>query len=45
MLKMDGVSATITIRKLAGTVRLVLLVALTGDALVGQRESYLAAGD
>jgi signal transduction histidine kinase/ActR/RegA family two-component response regulator len=44
MPKMDGVSATMTIRKLAGPERLVPIIALTGNALVGQRESCLAAG-
>jgi CheY-like chemotaxis protein len=44
MPKMGGVSATMTIRKLSGPERLVPIVALTGDALVGQRESCLAAG-
>jgi two-component system, sensor histidine kinase len=44
MPKMDGVAATMTIRKLAGPERLVTIVALTGNALVGQRESCLDAG-
>lgn len=44
MPKMDGVSATMAIRKLTGPERLVPIVALTGNALVGQRESCLAAG-
>jgi len=41
---MDGVSATRFIRKLAGPQRLIPIIALTGNALVGQRESCLAAG-
>lgn len=41
---MDGVTATKEIRCLAGPVRDVPIVALTGNALVGQRENYLAAG-
>jgi CheY-like chemotaxis protein len=44
MPKTDGVAATLTIRKLSGPERLVPIIALTGDALVGQRESCLAAG-
>jgi two-component system, sensor histidine kinase len=44
MPEMDGISATITIRGLAGPERLVPIIALTGNALVGQRESCLAAG-
>jgi PAS domain S-box-containing protein len=44
MPKMDGVAATMTIRKLAGPERLVPIIALTGNALVGQRESCLEAG-
>lgn len=41
---MDGVTATKAIRSLSGPERYVPIVALTGNALVGQRESYLAAG-
>jgi signal transduction histidine kinase/CheY-like chemotaxis protein len=41
---MDGVSATKFIRKLGGPQRLIPIIALTGNALVGQRESCLAAG-
>jgi CheY-like chemotaxis protein len=41
---MDGVSATMAIRKLTGPERLVPIIALTGNALVGQRESCLDAG-
>jgi signal transduction histidine kinase/ActR/RegA family two-component response regulator len=41
---MDGISATLMIRKLAGPERLIPIIALTGNALVGQRESCLAAG-
>jgi two-component system, sensor histidine kinase len=44
MPEMDGVSATMAIRGLAGPERLVPIIALTGNALVGQRESCLAAG-
>jgi CheY-like chemotaxis protein len=44
MPKMDGVSATRSIRGLTGPGRLVPIIALTGNALVGQRESCLAAG-
>jgi two-component system, sensor histidine kinase len=44
MPKMDGVSATMTVRKLPGPERLVPIIALTGNALVGQRENCLAAG-
>jgi signal transduction histidine kinase/ActR/RegA family two-component response regulator len=44
MPKMDGVSATMAIRKLTGPERLVPIIALTGNALVGQRESCLDAG-
>jgi CheY-like chemotaxis protein len=44
MPEMDGLSATRLIRALAGPERLVPIIALTGDALVGQRENCLAAG-
>ncbi|MDB5574890.1 MAG: hypothetical protein JWR80_66 [Bradyrhizobium sp.] len=44
MPKMDGVSATMANRKLTGPERMVPIIALTGNALVGQRESCLAAG-
>jgi CheY-like chemotaxis protein len=44
MPEMDAVSATQIIRGLTGPERLVPIIALTGNALVGQRESCLAAG-
>ena len=44
MPKMDGVTATMMIRGLTGPERLVPIIALTGNALAGQRESCLAAG-
>jgi CheY-like chemotaxis protein len=44
MPEMDGISATAAIRGLSGPQRLVPIIALTGNALVGQRESCLAAG-
>jgi PAS domain S-box-containing protein len=44
MPEMDGVAATIAIRALLGPQRLIPIIALTGNALVGQRESCLAAG-
>jgi CheY-like chemotaxis protein len=44
MPEMDGVSATRIIRELTGPEREIAIVALTGNALVGQREICLAAG-
>jgi PAS domain S-box-containing protein len=44
MPEMDGMSATRAIRNLAGPERTVPIIALTANALVGQRENYLAAG-
>uniref|UniRef100_Q07SC8 Sensory/regulatory protein RpfC n=1 Tax=Rhodopseudomonas palustris (strain BisA53) TaxID=316055 RepID=Q07SC8_RHOP5 len=44
MPEMDGISATRAIRALPGTERNIPIIALTANAFVGQRESYLAAG-
>ncbi|HEY4986580.1 MAG TPA: ATP-binding protein, partial [Bradyrhizobium sp.] len=44
MPEMDGISATKAIRSLPGTERAVPIIALTANALVGQREQYLQAG-
>lgn len=44
MPELDGVSATKAIRGLDGNVRAVPIIALTANALVGQREACLAAG-
>jgi CheY-like chemotaxis protein len=41
---MDGVSATQAIRALAGAVSGIPIIALTGNALIGERERCLAAG-
>jgi two-component system, sensor histidine kinase len=42
MPEMDGVSATMTIRNLAGPERLVPIIALTGNALVAGMNDYLS---
>lgn len=44
MPELDGVSATRLIRSLPGPERLVPIIALTGNAVVGQREICLSAG-
>jgi CheY-like chemotaxis protein len=44
MPEMDGMAATSAIRGLTGPMRLVPIVALTGEATDGQREICLAAG-
>jgi len=44
MPEMDGISATRAIRNLPGAENAVPIIALTANALAGQRESYLAAG-
>ena len=44
MPEMDGISATEAIRGLAGPERAVPIIALTANALVGQRETCLSAG-
>ena len=44
MPEMDGMSATRAILSLHGPERTVPIIALTANALVGQRENYLAAG-
>ena len=44
MPEMDGVSATKKIRALAGDVGRIPIIALTADAMVGDRERYMASG-
>lgn len=44
MPEMDGMTAAMLIRGLPGPERRVPIIALTANSLVGQRESYLAAG-
>jgi PAS domain S-box-containing protein len=44
MPEMDGISATKAIRALPGQERDIPIIALTANAFVGQRETYLAAG-
>ncbi|MBR0993102.1 response regulator [Bradyrhizobium japonicum] len=44
MPQMDGISAAAAIRALSGSERTVPIIALTANALVGQREICLAAG-
>jgi CheY-like chemotaxis protein len=44
MPEMDGVAATIAIRQVPGRLGKTPIIALTADAVVGQREVYLSAG-
>lgn len=44
MPEMDGIAATSAIRDLNGDVSEIPIIALTADAMVGDREKYLAAG-
>ena len=41
---MDGITATKAIRRLAGGVSRIPIIALTANAMVGDREKYLASG-
>lgn len=44
MPEMDGLTATKRIRAMRGEVSSIPIIALTADAMVGEREKYLAAG-
>ena len=44
MPEMDGIVATKAIRKLTGAISEIPIIALTADAMEGEREKYLAAG-
>jgi len=44
MPEMDGVTATRNIRELSGEVRNIPIIALTANAMKGDREKYLGAG-
>jgi CheY-like chemotaxis protein len=44
MPEMDGLIATKKIREMAGDVSKIPIIALTADAMVGEREKYLSAG-
>jgi len=44
MPEMDGIAATKAIRNLTGAISEIPIIALTADAMEGEREKYLAAG-
>jgi CheY-like chemotaxis protein len=44
MPEMDGIAASQAIRRLPGDVRRIPIVALTANAMAGQREEYIEAG-